>query len=301
MEFNLPTTKSEMYVILNDIYYHYRVRRGGYEDVGLENLVLERMEYTEKNQTILMNMALTMLSDQQTREREESTISSNAKIASYQKEIEEIEKSYLTQVKEIENMYAESLKLVENKMIKSNIINSNYLSDKTAQLENEKNLKLSDLLSAKDYKVANLSAKIVEEQSRAESMDEMFNKVFVDQIEKKTLELKLEQEELEREIFKYNNGIEEKEQRGRNAKKQTDASLRLRFLDIRMGEFTKDELVEMGYYDDVIRCVMGYYDTLTPTQAFQDIKSERKLPIYLDDYYPNIVYLYNTLANNSVE
>ena len=49
MEFNLPTTKSQMYVILNDLFYYYRIRREGYEEVNLQELELERLTVTQKS------------------------------------------------------------------------------------------------------------------------------------------------------------------------------------------------------------------------------------------------------------
>ena len=85
-------------------------------------------------------------------------------------------------------------------------------------------------------------------------------------------------------------------QRYDNSIKETKCSLKLRFLDISSGEFTHDQLVKMGYYEDVIRCVCGYYDTLSAGDAYFDISSERKLAIYLDEYYTEIVYTYKLRA-----
>ena len=78
--------------------------------------------------------------------------------------------------------------------------------------------------------------------------------------------------------------------------KETKASLYLRFLDISSGEYTKDQLVEMGYYTDVIRCIRGYYDTLPVEDAYRDMFAEDKLAIYLEDYYQEIMYIYKLHA-----
>ena len=109
--------------------------------------------------------------------------------------------------------------------------------------------------------------------------------------------IKDEYEKLKKDVFKYNNSLEEKEQRYLNSIKESKASLRLRFLYISAGEYTKDQLVEMGYYTDVIRCVRGYYDTLPAVDAYRDMVAEHKLAIYLDDYYQNVVYAYKLNAN----
>ena len=52
----------------------------------------------------------------------------------------------------------------------------------------------------------------------------------------------------------------------------------------------------MGYYEDIMRCVCGYYDILTAVNAYQDILNEQKLSIYLDDYYESLVYMYKMRA-----
>jgi len=67
-------------------------------------------------------------------------------------------------------------------------------------------------------------------------------------------------------------------------------------LEIAEVSFSKDQLVNMGYYEDVILCVGAYYDTLSSANAYQDFKNEDKLVMYLDDYYQNMLYLYKTRA-----
>ena len=100
----------------------------------------------------------------------------------------------------------------------------------------------------------------------------------------------------EREVFKYNNGILEKETRYRNTIKQAEATLKLQFLEISMGEYTKDQLVDMGYYQDVIDCVTSYYDKFSAAEAFQKITDEKKLAVYLDDMYAEVIYAYRSKA-----
>ena len=67
-------------------------------------------------------------------------------------------------------------------------------------------------------------------------------------------------------------------------------------MNIASNFFTKDQLVEMGYYTDAIACVRAYYDTLSAVAAYQQIAHDTKVAIYLDDYYTNVVYKYKTLA-----
>ena len=50
MVYETPTTKEQMYEILKQIYYDYRMKIDGYEDAGLTDLILDRMEFTEKTE-----------------------------------------------------------------------------------------------------------------------------------------------------------------------------------------------------------------------------------------------------------
>ena len=45
MVYQTPTTAEEMYEVLERIYYDYRLKIDGYEDAGLIDLVLDKMEW----------------------------------------------------------------------------------------------------------------------------------------------------------------------------------------------------------------------------------------------------------------
>ena len=144
----------------------------------------------------------------------------------------------------------------------------------------------------KNEKIASLTAEIEGLNLKMTNIDDYFNQIHQSEIDAKVIELKDKQEQKRIEVFKYNNSLDEKEQRYSNTIKESKCSLRLRFLDISSGEYTKDQLIDMGYYNDVIRCVSGYYDTLEPLTAYQDILDERKLIIYLEDFYETFVHSY---------
>ena len=40
--------------------------------------------------------------------------------------------------------------------------------------------------------------------------------------------------------------------------------------------------------------MFAYYDTLEPLTAYQDIVYEKKLMIFLDDYFESLVYIYKS-------
>ena len=64
-------------------------------------------------------------------------------------------------------------------------------------------------------------------------------------------------------MFKYNTSLEEKEMRSKNSNLSANASLTLKYLEIRSKSFSKEDLVNIGYYEQVIKCVCAYYNTIT--------------------------------------
>ena len=292
MQFNLPTTKEEMYVILNDLFYYYRVQRGGFEEVDLVELDLTRLECEQKSLEQLTETAITLLSAEHEREKNKRQSELNAKILQLNQEINLLEQNAVSEIASITELYEQSIIKVENQAIKAGLINSSIVADKTASLEDSKNQKIALITQEKNQKVASLLSQIESLNSMLNDNNDYFDQIHQSEIDAKVIELADKQEQKRIEVFKYNNSLDEKEQRYRNTIKESKCSLKLRFLDISSGEFTKDQLIDMGYYKDVMRCVAGYYDTLEPLLAYQDMLDEKKLGIYLEDFYETFVLSY---------
>ena len=100
-----------------------------------------------------------------------------------------------------------------------------------------------------------------------------------------------------REVFKYNNDINEKIQRAESNNLKTTLTLKVKYLEIRSQPVPHDDLVELGYYAKVVNCVTAYYNLFTPKEAYNDIKNEVQLTVYLDEFYEYIVYAYKSQLN----
>ena len=292
MQFNLPNTKEEMYQILNDLFYYYRVQREGFEEVNLIELNLPRLEYEEQSEEQLVQTATTLLSAKHESEKKKYQEEIDLKVLELNKKIALLEENAVKQIEEITTMYAESIEKVENQAVKAGLINSSIVADKTAVLEEGKNQKIALITQEKDEKVSSILSEIESLNSKKENANDYFNEIHQKEIDAKVIELKDKAAQKKMEVFKYNNSLDEKEQRYSNSIKETKCSLKLRFLDISSGEYTKDQLIEMGYYDDVMKCVSGYYNKLEPLTAYQDMLAEKKLCIYLEDYYETFVHSY---------
>ena len=177
MQFNLPTTKEEMYQILNDLFYYYRVRREGFEEVNLIDLNLTRLQYIEKTTQEFINKATTLLSAKHEREKLEYQNEIDIKILELNKKITLLEENATKQIEEITAMYDQSILKVENQAVKAGLINSSIVADKTAVLEEGKNQKIAVLTQEKDEKVSSILSEIKGLNSKRASATEYFNRI----------------------------------------------------------------------------------------------------------------------------
>lgn len=296
MQFNLPTNKEQMYVILNDLFYYYRIKREGYEPVEQQGLDLEKMEYEIPSDEQLEATARILLAAQD--EREVLALKKQIELerVKVQEKIVQIEQRHQTSVDQSRTLYQESLEKLRAQAINNGLINSSAYLDKLTSLEGQMNGKIIELTEKKEEELAELNAQLSALNAQLEECENYYSSVHEKQVDAKVVELKEEAEKIYREVFKYNNGIEEKVQRYANTIMRSNMNLYLTYLEISSGEFTKDQLVQMGYYDDVIKCVCGYYDTIDALSAYQDICNDKKLPVYLDDYYANLCHMYGLRA-----
>ncbi len=296
MEFNLPTTKEQMYAVLVELFDHYRVRKEGYEETELKDLVLERLDITEETDSELLLKAKKLLEAEHEREIKNYETELSSKVVALQEQISLLERHCVQEVASITNLYRESVSKVQNQAVKSGLLNSSIIVDKTALLEDSKNQKITQTIQEKDYQVALITAEMEELNAKLSASTEYFEAIHQKDINKKFVELCDERAKKKIEVFKYNNSLDEKEQRHANSIKEAKSSLYLRFLDIKAAEYTKDQLVDMGYFKDVINCVSAYFDTLEPLTAYQTFLAEKQLVTYLDYYYEQVALVYKLRA-----
>ena len=184
----------------------------------------------------------------------------------------------------------------EREAVKKGIAQSSAVIDKIAALSTALSEELTEIDFEYGDKISFAQAKKAVLSSSLLNADNYFSDVFGYEVAAKEQEIKDAEQKTITEIFKYNNGLDEKEQRYSNTIKTSTRELELRYMDIASDFFSKDELVEMGYYDDAINCVCSYYDTLSDVQAYQKLVKDRKVAIYLDDYYSNVLYMVKTRA-----
>ncbi len=296
MDYLKPTTQTQMYEVLEEMFYYYRIRREGYAGVTLNELELERLPFTAKTEEQLVLDAQTLLASKHAEEREKYLSSLNAQIAVIDAKLNNLPLALSDREQKINDNFEVSIVKLNQAIAENGLNGSSIAVDKLAEMEVEKNRLLADVQSEYQLQNATLTAEKQTLTQKLSLAEDYLSELSQKEIQAKAKELSDEQDKIVREVFRYNNGLDEKEQRNTNNVRQANASLELRFLEIRSSEYTKDQLVQMGYYEDVINVVCDYYDTLPTLTAAQQILEDRKLSIYLDDYYQSVIYMYQERA-----
>lgn len=296
MVFATPKSKEEMYQILNEIFRYYRIRHDAYEDLQLEPLDIQKMQYEEVSEEQYLSRATAELKSKHLREIALRKDQINGELAVISGKLDSIDYTTNLRVDKINELYQESIKNVEVQAQKNGLISSSVVFKKSIDLEQEKNDKIAKIYADCDSEKLTLNAQREMLLQKLYSVDNYFLEIHQKEIEEKVLSLKEEQKEIKEKVFKYNNSVDEKTQRYQNQIIRNNAELKLQFMEIRSGDYTKSELIDMGYYADVVDCVRGYYDTLSGSVAYEDIAKEKKLAVYLDTYYEQLLYVYGLFA-----
>ena len=296
MQFNIPKTLDEMYATLNELFHYYRIEREPYEELQLESLTLARLTYVPKTDTQLATRAQQAVSAQYEKEKFKYNEDIQTKILALQEKITLTQTNAESEIDSVSKAFDASVKKIEAQAIKAGFANTNVVVQQTAKLESDKNVEIAKINAKTNALITEYTAQITALNERLENSNLHFYSTQSSATQTLLEELREKRQALEMEVFKYNNSLDEKEQRYENTLKQAKMRIKINYMEISNAEVSKDKLIDMGYYKDVIKCICGYFDTLAPLTAYDLFKSNSELAVYLDDFYPDILYLYRTNA-----
>ena len=294
MTFPTPTSVQEMYNILGDIFHYYRHQPLVYTGSELVQIDLERLNYTLPSDQEYHDLARTLLLPTQLREKAQKQKEILTKIDALSTSLLALPNKQKTLIAEATSSYEKGVASVQNNAKKNGATYSDTISSKIASLVSEKNRATQQIISDIEKERQDLQSQISSLQTELSKLDEFFEPIYQSEINAKAEELKAEGKKIEREVFKYNNSLDIREQEYANNIVRSNATLELQYLEIRSKPYSKDELVTMGYYRAVIDCVCSYYDQLAPVYAYEQIVDEPSLTIYLDDFYQDLVFMYKS-------
>ena len=298
MEFTMPTTLTEMYDTLKEIFMYYRNVSYTMEEIQLEELSIPRITQTYLTDDELRTKATTLLkADQQELIKSKQDEISN-QIFELQKQLLLVTSGEEQRKQNLLNNYNKKKEEAIERFYngRENFASYNSIS---VEYDQEYMAKYDELLEKIQREKDDIQAQITLKQEELANVSSAYTGIFNYQIEKKFIELKDEQDALKIDHEKYNSTANEKEVKYSNSLVQTRTSLKLKLLEIKKTPLTREELIEYGYYADAISCIQGYLNTLSPSNAYNTLQSETKIMTYIDDFYQNLLYLYQTRALNS--
>ncbi len=297
MQFKTPTSREEMYEVLQDIFYYYRIKRAEMEELDLAPLVLDKMEYTPLTAEQIKSKAENLVLPENEKARYDAKQKITLAISNMVGERESIALSNQKVLDEIKAFYQAQIEKINKEAIDRGVENSTIVVQEITNVESVMNNKLTVATQEGQEKLALIDGEIASLRESLSSVDAFYDKLYTDSVSAKIIDLTSADEEKQTEAFKYNNNVSEKELKYSNDIIKRKADLRLKYQEVQAEFYSKDQLIEMGYYAKVVECIRGYYDTLDPVTAYQDIKAEKKLMIYLEEYYQSVLYLYSIIAN----
>lgn len=296
MQFEIPTTQQQMYETLNEIFYYYRIRREGWEGIELLPLTLERVRWSPLTETGIKNRVNNAITPEISLANWKETQNVDNQISSLQEKKINLALALEEQKNLITEQYSNKAKLITQDALSRGTANSTIVTNALANLETEKSKLIEEATENYTLRVADIDAMITALESKKNDII-IFYRMYKDDLYNAKFQLEVDvQNKAKEDALKYNNGIEEKEVKHANSVATRSADLEMKIRELNQSFFSKDQLIEMGYYEDVINCVCGYYDTLDPMTAYQQFNTDKKVTIYLEDYYANILYYYRSRA-----
>ena len=297
MQFQTPTTKAEMYATLREIYDFYRIRMDGYTPTTFTPLTLDRINYVAPTDAELLVKAETLTAAKNEERKAKRKAELEKEIAAATAKLSSLTAEENALLAAIDEKYDESEEKIRSEALRRGYSNSSVLLSRLAELESAKNAETTRIAAEYAGKRSDLSAVITAATAEIAALPTYYADVFTAEKNAKVSELKDERFKDTVAVNKYNGAQDEKEQKQAISVALNNAELQLKFLALQSSPFTKEQLVDMGYYEDVMTCIRGYFDTISSAGSrYTEFANESKLVFYLEDYYPDVLYLYRTLA-----
>jgi len=277
MQFATPTTKAEMYEILNEIFHYYRIKYDDYEESETEDINISGIQYTPMTDSELEEKATALLAGVHARELYKAKSALSEEIASLEKEKASLTENTAALITKTEKTYGEAIDEIKRQAERSGTENTGLFARKRIETEKEKISAINSINANASARLSALNSKISALTQKLAGLEDEYEDFFEKDIEAKMIELREEENQLLRSVLRYNNTINEKTAKYYNSVAEVKAKLKIQYMEIRQTSFGKDDLVRMGYYKAVITCVSAYYDTLSASAAYNDMKTESQL------------------------
>lgn len=298
MEFELPVTKEELQVVLKEIDDYYRNYKGEYEERPLEVPVLEKLDFTMPVESEVRRNVQEEFGQKIDAEAAEKTAEYEARRQAYEALYAAESTLLQKRLEDARLSYEEKKKKLQADAAKRGIAQTSVYLSLAAELEEEYGRECAELNRQKQEKKAEYQREIDQADYRVQLTEEAVSLKYGALVEDEVRARMEKAKELFRETTKYNNQVEEKLVKSRNAKIETESTLKLRYLEITAKGLTEEQLTSLGYYQDTIKAIDGYYYTVDAQSAYDDFTKDSSMNYYLGPFYDDILYKYTLRKNN---
>lgn len=292
MNFNPPTTYDEMMMTIKAIFVYYRGKREVYVEEEVEKLELERLIFLPLTETELAQKATVLLKPSFIERTDRLKQEITKKITSLTAEIQALKLKENLLIEEVEKAYIATNEKLRETYIKNGTATSGIYGVKISENVQKQKEEILDIKTSIQEKICLLEQEILSLRTELENADKRYEELEANEIEKKVIELSDEQEKYLAEVQKYNNSLEEKEVKYRNSLVKLSADLKFKYASLASTELSKTQLIDYGYYKNVLTCADQYYSTLSPQVAYESISNNAELMTYLDDFYETFLRAY---------
>ena len=285
MQTTTPTTREELLNALHNVYTFYRREKTEFKEIEFIPLNLWRMNDTPKTEKELVDEATLLLASKHKREYEQVKSELEEKIELLNDKIVFYSDSRILEEKNIDEIYAKALLEAEKTALKNGVASSELFSAQLIKINKEKLSKKQEISASYQEKIILAQSELKILQNKPGGLEKLYQEIHSLEVTAKAKELEKEDKERVEKAEKYNSTVDEKEQDYKNEILETNARLKISFLDIENRDFSKDELIQMGYYKSVIDLVCNYLNAMEPLPAYEEFKEINELVFYLDHYY----------------
>ena len=174
MEFTIPTTKTEMFDTLREIYQHYHFRQLIYDGITLEELNINRLGFDELSSEEISNKARQLLSADHIREKRKASDEIDARLISLKEKLASSSATEEMLVKSAEENFDKAILSIKKAVYETGTSLTSSAQKKIKDAELKKVEEINKIRDTESKLREELSAEIVKEEERKRELDEYF-------------------------------------------------------------------------------------------------------------------------------
>ena len=175
MQFTIPTNKEQMYSVLQQIFYFYRIRREAFTELDLIPLSIPKMIYTPLEQSALLEMASKMVTPQIEREKYKEINQLEREISNLTAKKQTLEEQKSVAMQQVTTNFDKTVEKLKAEANKRGMLSSTVIVKELNQTESQRAQTLASVASEYDVKILLVQNEITTLESEIEKTQVTFD------------------------------------------------------------------------------------------------------------------------------